>query len=166
MIVSLINSVKLAMVVYACNPSYSEGGDSVASGLRQWQKGHQSYQEASLLGRPAAAQQTWVQRLSPENKGALPYIQFRAGYRNGGVQLVPYIIMLFFLFFGLFIHLFICAYIVWAISPPAPPSPPSPPTLHFQQNQFCPVLQFYWREDISNNKKELCLSQTVFGSLR
>jgi hypothetical protein len=31
----------------------------------------------------------------------------------------------FSLFF--FIHLFICAYIVWAVSPPCPPPPPSPP---------------------------------------
>jgi hypothetical protein len=26
-----------------------------------------------------------VQRLSPENKGGVPYKPFRAGYRNGGV---------------------------------------------------------------------------------
>jgi predicted lipoprotein with Yx(FWY)xxD motif len=56
---------------------------------RDW--GHQSFREASFLGRPAVTWWTWVQRLSPKNKAGLPYIPFRAGYRNG-VQLVPYII--------------------------------------------------------------------------
>jgi hypothetical protein len=33
---------------------------------------------------------------------------------------------------------------------------PSPPTiLTFRQNLFCPLLQFYWKVDISNNKKDL-----------
>jgi hypothetical protein len=41
-------------------------------------------QEASLLSRLAATQRTWVQRLGHENKGGLPYIPFRVGYRNGG----------------------------------------------------------------------------------
>jgi hypothetical protein len=54
------------------------------------------------------------------------------------------------------IHLFICAYIVWAISPLyLPPPPPSPTSLAFRQNLFCPFLQFCWREDISNNKKDI-----------
>jgi hypothetical protein len=33
-----------------------------------------------------------------------------------------------------------------------------PPTLlpfASRQNQFCPLLQFFWREDISNNKKDI-----------
>jgi hypothetical protein len=56
-------------------------------------RGHQSFQEASLLSKLAVTQQTHGQRLSPKNKGGFPYISFRAGYRNGwGVQLVPYII--------------------------------------------------------------------------
>jgi hypothetical protein len=42
--------------------------------------------------------------------------------------------------------LFICAYIVWVISSPMP--------LTSRQNLFCPFLQFCWREDISNNKKD------------
>jgi hypothetical protein len=43
----------------------------------------------------------------------------------------------------LFIHLFICIYTVWAISPccPQPPTFPSHP-LAFRQNLFCPLLQF------------------------
>jgi hypothetical protein len=60
---------------------------TVAGGLRQRLRGHQSLQEASLLSKPAATQRTQVQRLSPENKGGLPYITFRAGYRNGGYSL-------------------------------------------------------------------------------
>jgi hypothetical protein len=52
----------------------------------------------------------------------------------------------------LFIHLFICVYIVWAISCPFPLPPPSPPTpLALRQNLFCPLLQFCWRD----NKKDM-----------
>jgi hypothetical protein len=54
--------------------------------------------------------------------------------------------------FGLFIHLFICAYIVWAISPPSLSSYP----LASRQNLFC-LLQFCWREDVSNNKKNIAV---------
>jgi hypothetical protein len=60
-----------------------------AGGFRQRQRGHQSFQEATLLSRPAV--------MSPENKGGLYYIPFRAGYRNGGrVQLVPYIVTCYY----------------------------------------------------------------------
>jgi hypothetical protein len=57
--------------------------DSVV-GCSDREMGHQSLREASLLSRPAATQQTQVQRLSPEDKGGFPYISFRAGYRKGG----------------------------------------------------------------------------------
>jgi hypothetical protein len=40
-----------------------------------------------LLSKPAVTQWTRVQRLSPQNKGGLPYIPFRAGYRNKGYSL-------------------------------------------------------------------------------
>jgi hypothetical protein len=55
--------------------------------------------------------------------------------------------------FFFFIHLFICAYIVRAISPscPTPLGPSSPQPPHFQAE---PVLHFSPREDISNNKKD------------
>jgi hypothetical protein len=49
--------------------------------------------------------------------------------------------------FLLFIHLFICAYIVWAISPLCPL--PLPFHLASKQN-----LEFCWREDVTNNKKD------------
>jgi hypothetical protein len=59
-------------------------------------------------------------------------------------------------FFLLFIHLFICAYIVWAIPPPCSPPPSSfPIPLAFRQNLFWPLIQFCWREDISKNKKDI-----------
>jgi hypothetical protein len=54
------------------------------------------------------------------------------------------------------IHLFICAYIVWAISPPCP-SPLPLHTSHFQAESALPFLQFCWREVISNNKNTLAL---------
>jgi hypothetical protein len=70
----------------------------VEEGLRQRLRGHQSFQEASLLCKLAATQRTHVQRLSTENKGGFSYIPFRAGYRNGGgVQFVPYIITCYFI---------------------------------------------------------------------
>jgi hypothetical protein len=54
-----------------------------------------------------------------------------------------------------FIHM---RYIVWAISLPCTPSPPSPSTpFTSRQNLFCPLLQFCWKEDISNNKKDIAL---------
>jgi hypothetical protein len=58
--------------------------------------------------------------------------------------------------FCFFVHLFTCAYIVGAISSPCPwPPPSSPHPLTSRQNLFCPLLQFCWREDISNNKKDI-----------
>jgi hypothetical protein len=56
--------------------------------------------------------------------------------------------------FLLFIHIFICAYIVWTISHSCLPHLPQIP-LASRQNMFCPLLQFFWREDISNNKKDI-----------
>jgi hypothetical protein len=77
-------------VTHACNP--------VVGGLRQRPRGHQSFGEARILSKPAATQQTRVERLSTENKGGFPYIPFSAGYRNGvgGLQLVPYITTCYF----------------------------------------------------------------------
>jgi hypothetical protein len=57
-----------------------------------------------------------------------------------------------------FFYLFICAYIVWTISPSYPLSHPLPllPTpLSSRHNMFFPLLQLCWREDISNNKKDV-----------
>jgi hypothetical protein len=53
--------------------------------------------------------------------------------------------------FYFFLNLFICAYIVWTISfaclfPRFP--------LVSGQNLFCPLLQFCWREDMSNNRRD------------
>jgi hypothetical protein len=55
---------------------------SVAGGLGQTQRGHQRFQEASLLRRLAETQGTRVQRLSPGNKGGFPYVPFIAVCRN------------------------------------------------------------------------------------
>jgi hypothetical protein len=61
-----------------------------------------------------------------------------------------------FFFFGFYIHLFICAHIVWAIPTSCPHPLLLPLTLlAFRQNLFCPLLQFCWREDISNSKKDI-----------
>jgi hypothetical protein len=48
---------------------------------------HQSFQEASLLIRPAMTQWICIQRLTPKNKRGLLYIPFRAGCRNGEYSL-------------------------------------------------------------------------------
>jgi hypothetical protein len=66
-------------------------------GLIQRLRGHQSFQEASLLSKLAGTQRTHFQRLSSENKGDFPYVPFRAGYRNGEVWLIPYIITCYFI---------------------------------------------------------------------
>jgi hypothetical protein len=42
------------------------------------------------------------QTVSPVNKGGFPCIPFRAVYRNGGVQFIPYIITYYFI--GCFNH--------------------------------------------------------------
>jgi hypothetical protein len=55
--------------------------------------------------------------------------------------------------FFVFLHVFMCAYIV-SFLPSAPHLLPlSSPHPTFRQNLFFPFLQFHWREDISNNKK-------------
>jgi hypothetical protein len=56
--------------------------EAVAGGLIQRLREHQCFREASLLSKPAATQQTHVQRLNPENKRGFPYMPFRAGYRK------------------------------------------------------------------------------------
>jgi hypothetical protein len=56
----------------------------VVGWLRERKIYYQSFQEAGLLRKPAATQQTQVQRLRSKNKGGFPYITFRAGYRNVG----------------------------------------------------------------------------------
>jgi hypothetical protein len=53
------------------------------------------------------------------------------------------------------IHLFMCAYIVWVISPPCPPplcSPPNP--LHFQAETVLPLSLTLLKRKHSNNKKD------------
>jgi hypothetical protein len=58
------------------------------------------------------------------------------------IKSFPYFEKVRFSFFCLFIHLFICAYIVWAIS--LLPSHPFPlPQTHLDSNQnlFCPLLK-------------------------
>jgi hypothetical protein len=59
-------------------------------------------------------------------------------------------------FFFKFIHLFIYAYIVWAISPPCPPLSPSlspPPLL---PGRTCSAhFSNFVRVDISNNRKDI-----------
>jgi hypothetical protein len=116
----------------------------------QTEMGHQSFQEASLLRRPAAWQ-TGAQRLSTENKGGFSYIRFRTGYRNEGYSLShtwSHIISLaiFLIFIAL---LFICIYNDWVISPPCPHTLPyhpllplslSPHPLNTWQQLFCPYL--------------------------
>jgi hypothetical protein len=77
-------------------PNPRQAPKNVAGGLWQRLRGHHSFWEASLLSKPAATQQTHVQRLSIKNKGSFSYIPFRASYRNEGVQLVPYIITCYF----------------------------------------------------------------------
>jgi hypothetical protein len=48
--------------------------------IRKW--GTKSFWEAMFISMPAVPQQIHIQRLNPENKGALPYIPFPAGYRS------------------------------------------------------------------------------------
>jgi hypothetical protein len=71
----------------------------------------------------------------------------------------PFLCDFFFqgrVFKKIFFYLFTSAYIVWAIYPPCSPPPSSPSTpLASRQNLFCPLLQFCWREDISNSKKDI-----------
>jgi hypothetical protein len=52
---------------------------------------------SKFIKQASATQRTRRQRLSTKNKGGFPYIPFKAGYRNGGVQLVPYKITCYFI---------------------------------------------------------------------
>jgi hypothetical protein len=53
---------------------------------------------------------------------------------------VKYIFLLAFQRKFYFIHLFTCAYIVWAISSPYPSLPPSPPQLPSLPSRICSAL--------------------------
>jgi hypothetical protein len=56
-----------------------------------------------------------------------------------------------------FLFLFIYSYVHTLFEPCLPPAPcllPLP-ALTSRQNLFCSLLQFCWREDISNNKKDI-----------
>jgi hypothetical protein len=58
-----------------------------------------------------------------------------------------------------FVYLFIYSYVHTLFGPSLPPAPGPfslPPTcLTSRQNLSCPLLQFCWREDISDNKKDI-----------
>jgi hypothetical protein len=41
-----------------------------------------AFGEAMFIGMPAVTQWIHIQKLSPQNKGALPHIPLQAGYRN------------------------------------------------------------------------------------
>jgi hypothetical protein len=53
--------------------------------------------------------------------------------------------------YELFIYVFIYSYVHTLFGPFIP----FPHHLTSRQNLFCPLLQFCWREDISNNKKDI-----------
>jgi hypothetical protein len=67
--------------------TFEDTQPTVVGMLRQRLRGHQSFQEASLLSKPAATQWIHIPRLIPENKGGFPYTPVKAGYRNGGYSL-------------------------------------------------------------------------------
>jgi hypothetical protein len=48
-----------------------------------------AFQEAVFISMSIASQQIKIQRLSPENKEALPYIPLQAGYRSKKQGLTP-----------------------------------------------------------------------------
>jgi hypothetical protein len=71
--------------------------------------------------------------------------------------------LLFWFLVDIFFFLFIYSYVHMLFGhfsplPPTPFSTPSlspPPLLASRQNLFCPLLQLCWRQDISNNKKDI-----------
>jgi hypothetical protein len=58
---------------------------------------HQSFWETNLLSRLAVTQQIHIKGCILKNKGGFPSLPFRAGYRNGGYSLVPYMGMYYFI---------------------------------------------------------------------
>jgi hypothetical protein len=62
-----------------------------------------------------------------------------------------------FFFFFLVLFLFIYSYVHTLLGPFLPSTP-----LASRQNLFCPFLQFCWRVDISNTKKDKALTTTNF----
>jgi hypothetical protein len=70
-----------------------------------------------------------------------------------------------FLFICLFYCLLIYSYVHTLFGTSVPPTscllPLHTTTLTFKKKLFCPLLQFCWRKDISNNKKD-----SIFASLR
>jgi uncharacterized protein YbaP (TraB family) len=56
--------------------------DIVAGYSRTEKQNTEAVQQEAMFVVPAQTQQTYVQRLSPENKGDLLYIPLQAGYRS------------------------------------------------------------------------------------
>jgi hypothetical protein len=54
----------------------------VLQDIRAGNLDNEAFRKALFISVPAAAQRTPIQRLSPKNKGALPYIPLQAGYRS------------------------------------------------------------------------------------
>jgi hypothetical protein len=64
-------------------------------------------------------------------------------------------VFLSFIYLCFYSFILICIHCLNHFSPLVLP-PPSPPTpLTSRQNLFCSLLQLCWREDISNNKKDI-----------
>jgi hypothetical protein len=74
-------------------------------------------------------------------------------------EFIPSITLLCFLKFLYFFYLLIYWYVHTLFGPSLPSASWSLPVPHTlldsRQNLFCSLLQFCWREDISNNKKDI-----------
>jgi hypothetical protein len=93
--------------------------------------------------------------------------EFKPQYHQNFFKLLFFsFFLIVYTFTHMYIHLLICIYIysyVYTLfEPPLPsampctiPRPPPSIPLASKQNLFCPLLQFCWRADISNNKKDI-----------
>jgi hypothetical protein len=73
-------------------------------------------------------------------------------YYQEDIQKKGFLIIIFIFFFSLFIYLYVFT-LLGPFLPPTPHTHPLPP--HPTWLPGCPFLQFCWREDISNNKKDI-----------
>jgi hypothetical protein len=68
-----------------CQPSKYKALSPTPTTFARYSTGKRNtkaFGEAMFVSMPAVAQQIHIQRLNPENKGALPYTPLQADYRN------------------------------------------------------------------------------------
>jgi hypothetical protein len=72
----------LSVTIYENQISWSMAQVVVLQDIQAGKQDTKAFRETIFINVPAVGQWIHIQRLSPENKGALPYIALQTGYRS------------------------------------------------------------------------------------